>query len=367
MATPLCPYFGKCGGCSTQHIDYELQLKNKSKQLEGAIHFLDLKVFSGKPYFYRNRMDFIFHKNGLGLRRKGTWDVLVNVEKCVIANERINHLLQEVRLFFCNVDYFDLCKHTGTFRYAVVRDSHKTSLTFILNADSSNLQEADSIIREFAEKSSADIIIVARVPPEVDESVSNDFYVVKGEDSLQQEYLGKIFSYSTQGFFQNNQVVAEKMQQYVHGLLENYQTSPAVLLDLYGGVGTFGIINADLFKEVIIVEEYAASVESARQNILINNLKNTKAITLDAKQLSKLTLQKLLFVITDPPRKGMDPKTIEQLKRLNPEVIIYISCNVQQLSKDIIKFKNYLVKSVALFDLFPQTNHGEVVVELIKK
>jgi len=88
---------------------------------------------------------------------------------------------------------------------------------------------------------------------------------------------------------------------------------------------------------------------------------------LDAKNLKKLKFIQPLFVITDPPRSGMHPKTIEQLNILKPEIILYVSCNVEQLAKDIIKLKDYKIKSAAIFDLFPQTNHIEVIIELVKQ
>jgi 23S rRNA (uracil1939-C5)-methyltransferase len=90
-------------------------------------------------------------------------------------------------------------------------------------------------------------------------------------------------------------------------------------------------------------------------------------VLLDAMQLKKLDLPDSLFVITDPPRSGMHEKTIEQLKKLRPKVIVYVSCNVVQLGKDLPKFKDYRIRSAALFDLFPQTPHSEAVVELVLK
>jgi 23S rRNA (uracil1939-C5)-methyltransferase len=101
------------------------------------------------------------------------------------------------------------------------------------------------------------------------------------------------------------------------------------------------------------------------KNLQLNNLKNIEAFAMDSKYLPKLNLKSPLYVITDPPRTGMDPKTILALKQLKPKLIIYISCNPQQLSKDLFKLREYKVVSSALFDLFPQTPHSEAVVELI--
>jgi 23S rRNA (uracil1939-C5)-methyltransferase len=161
--------------------------------------------------------------------------------------------------------------------------------------------------------------------------------------------------------------MTEKMQEYCRALLQKYETGKAQLLDLYGGVGTFGIINAEVFQRVTIVESVPSSIQAAKQNIHANNVSNATAVLLDAKQLKKVQLAAPLFVITDPPRTGMDRKTIEQLNFLKPKVIVYISCNIQQTEKEIKQFKEYEIKSVALFDFFPQTPHSETVIELARK
>lgn len=361
-----CSYFGRCGGCTSQHIPYELQLENKKKVVARAagIDEQDVKVFSGEPYGYRNRMDFIFRPGGLGFRKKGKWYELIGIEECPISNPRLNGLLLEVQDHFKDADAFDVRKHTGTFRYAVIRTpGEDSSISFVLNAGSTRLAEAIDRVNDFAARTTANNVIVTRVASNSDVSIGNDYFVIKGTDMLVEKYLGYNFKYHVQGFFQNNSKMAEKMQEYAQGLLKQYPTQEAGLLDLYGGVGTFGIINAGQFREVMIIEGDEQCIKAAEENIKANQVNNAKAICLDAAKLSKLELQKPLFCITDPPRSGMHPKAIAALKELKPECIIYISCNPSQLEKELPKL-GYKVKSAALFDLFPQTPHMEAVVEL---
>ncbi len=369
--SPRCPYFGVCGGCTSQHVPYELQLENKRKlvanRAKAADAGIEVKVFSGSPFGYRNRMDFIFHDSGLGFREKGKWWKIVDVVNCPISEDRVNKLLFEVREYFKGADAFELKKHTGTYRYAVIRTADDSCISFVLNPSSPKLSEAVEKIKKYAESSKADNILITYVSPDTDQSTSADYFVVKGNDFLTENYLGKSFSYSAQGFFQNNHSMAEKMHAYVHNLLRTHQTPDACLLDLYGGVGSFGIVNASIFSRVVSVESFEGCTISANKNIAANALTNMKALCLDAAQLKKLELPEKLIVITDPPRSGMHEKTIEQLKRLKPRAIIYVSCNPDQLGKDLTKFKQYTVKSVALFDLFPQTPHMEAVVELVPK
>jgi 23S rRNA (uracil-5-)-methyltransferase RumA len=362
----LCKHFGKCGGCTLQHIEYAEQLKHKKMLLAKAIGYEEINVFSGNPYEYRNRMDFVFYPQGLGLRARGNWKQIVPIDVCVISEKRVNALLAEVNAFFKKADIFDIRKKTGTLRYAVIRTAKESAVSFVMNEDSSKLQESIEQVKAFAEHSIAENVLITYVPAKSDVSISSDYFAVKGSDVLTATYLGKTFQYAVQGFFQNNHVMAEKMQEYVHGLMKMYTTHDAFLLDVYAGVGTFGIVNAGLFKQVTIVESVKECIDAANINLEKNAVKNAQAHVMDAKQIYKLNLKSPLYIITDPPRSGMDEKTIYALNQLQPEVIIYISCNIEQLAKELPKLKGYVIKSVALFDLFPQTPHSEAIVELVK-
>jgi len=377
MREPKCPYFAlpdtgfrdKCGGCVTQHIPYELQLENKKNRAAQVTGFDDVQIFSGNEFFYRNRMDMVFTEEGIGFRQKKSWRWRVDIKECAISNERLNELIKEVRDEFAEADDFEPKEHTGTYRYAVIRTPQNDScISFVLNKDSSKCGEAVEKIKAFAARSSANNVLITYMPARTDMSYGEEFIVIKGTDMLEEELMGKKFHYSAQGFFQNNHVMAEEMHKFVNEKLKTRSSklkADCHLLDLYGGVGTFGIINADLFKTVKTVESFEGCTVAAKANIKLNGTDNVEAICMDAAQLKKLALSSPLYVVTDPPRSGMHPKTIEQLVKIKPEVIIYISCNIKQLEKDLPKFKkHYKLKSVAVFDLFPQTNHMETVVEL---
>ncbi len=369
MQEAKCPYFGKCGGCATQHLPYEVQLKNKKERAQKVLNFADIEVFSGEEFWYRNRMDMVFTKQGIGFREKGSWKWKVDVDQCVISNKKLNELITEVRDEFGGIDPFNQFKRIGTYKYATIRTpQNDSSISFVVNKESTRLSEATDKIRAFAKKSSAKNILITYVKAKSSVSIAEDYIVIKGTDRLEETLLGKTFRYSTQGFFQNNHEMTEKMHTYIHEKLKSYQDSEGHLLDLYGGVGTFGIINAHLFKSCTTIEDFEGCVVAAKENIEMNGIKNMESIHLDAKQLSKLKIPEPLYVLTDPPRSGMHPKTIQRLLKIKPKVILYISCSIQQLEKDMPKFLElYNLKTAALFDLFPQTNHMETVVELTLK
>ncbi len=371
MTIPLCPYFGSCGGCTTQHIEYEKQLENKTITIARSLRIQreTIKVITDQEYHYRNRMDFVFAGSKIGIRERGSFYKVVDIEKCVISNPKINDLLTAIRQHFTQINTFDLKTKTGVMRHALIRatSAGDNAISFVLNEDSSKKELMTEKIKDFAPISQANNIQIAFLEAEHDESTSDRFITIKGNEYLNEILCGKTFCFPIQGFFQNNTAMAQKMQEYVRSILLQYSTKQASLLDLYGGVGTFGIINADLFKDVTIIESVSPAIHYANQNITNNQIKNAKALLLDAKSLGRVKLGTPLYVIADPPRTGMDQKAIDQLKSRNPEVIIYISCNLEQLAKELPKFKSYKIKSVALLDLFPQTNHCETIVELVRK
>lgn len=356
-----CEHFGVCGGCSLQHVPYEEQVKNKQKRLK-ALYNTEVEVFTGPPFGYRNRMDFIFSSKGLGLRKKREWKTIIPIRECLIADPAINTLLKEVNSHFKDPDFFDMKKKSGTLRHAVIRiTSMDSSISFVLNSDSSRLASAVEQIRSFAEFTTANNILVTYVQANDDLTVSDDYFAVKGKDYLMEKIGDLTFSIPIQGFFQNNINVASQMLQYVskHLFEGNH------LVDLYGGVGVFGLTNAHKFSCTTIIESVEPATRHAEMNAKRNNL-TADIICKDARQLGRLDLKTPLTMITDPPRSGMHPHTVSAIKRLEPQKIIYISCNPDQQKREISRL-GYSIKGCALFDLFPQTPHIESVLELEKR
>lgn len=391
---PLCKHYDTCGGCSLQQLTHETQLAQKKVYVERLLN-TKVTMFSQNEFHYRNRMDFIFTRHGIGLRQRGSFKSLVTIQECVIAEPKINQVLSQIQAHFADVDCFDLQKQSGTYKYATIRSTDtQCSVTFILNQDSTKISQASEKIEAFAQLTCATEVLIGFVSAKVDESTSLEVYAVKGNEYLTQQLCGKTIFFSTQGFFQNNTAMAQKMVEHIRtlvlkvfsatstvGHVEHVEQAGQVdqvkqstnqsfhLLDLYGGVGSFGICLADLFKSVTIVESFAPSIEMAKKNIADNRIMNASAHVLDAAQLHKLNLPTQLCVINDPPRSGMTQKALQGLLKLRAPVIIYVSCNIEQTAKELTQFYSagYVLESVAAFDLFAQTNHIEVVLELRRK
>ncbi|MBW3016863.1 hypothetical protein KY316_00690, partial [Candidatus Woesearchaeota archaeon] len=176
---PKCPYFGECGGCTSQHVEYSRQIESKKKIVASICGIDDVKVFSGNEYGYRNRMDFIFSTQGIGLRKKNSPNTIIPIDECAIAEPKINSLLAELDGFFKDADAIE--EGSGAERYAVIRSTTKSSsISFVIKSDSASVAAAIEKIKEFAEASSAENIAVASTSPEPDNSASEDCFYAKG-------------------------------------------------------------------------------------------------------------------------------------------------------------------------------------------
>lgn len=324
----------------------------------------EVSVHFDSAYEYRNRMDFVFTKEGLGLREKGEWKKLLHVAQCPISNAKLNSLLKEINDWFLHVrpDVFDVQATTGTFRYAVIRAPQHTddsAICFILNRDSPILEAQKKLILEFAKTTSAKNVLIGTVISKTDMSVSDDAVAVKGGTHVTEKLLGKKMTYHSQAFFQNNTIMAEQMIAHVKKEIGNGKT----LIDLYGGAGTFGVSLADSFEKTIIIDNVLGNIEQAKENIAHNNV-NAEARCADANVLAEYNGD--ITLIVDPPRAGLHPKVVAAIKQLRPKTLIYISCNPEQLAKEATLL-GYNVKTLGVFDLFPQTEHIEAIATLAPK
>src|SRR3989344_2432233 len=384
QAKPLCEYYKKCGGCTAQHIAYETQLENKKKWIinelkNNSIDFKgEVKVFGSEPYHYRNRMDFLFMGGGLGLRRKEEFENILPIYKCVISNEKINTLLDEVWAWVQenqkDLHASQISKYFGDFKYAVIRSSEfmeSSTVVFVLKDYAPNRKRHIEMIKKYKDVTTANNLVVVSIPEpdEEGEEVINEpieCFALKGLVDMKEKILGNRIAFNSNSFFQNNSKVAEKMVLHTKEILQKYETKNAILADLYGGAGTFGICLRELFAKTFIIDNEPLNITAAQKNIKLMKYQNVEAMCKDPGAISNLKhSNKPFFLISDPPRSGMEKKVIDRILLTKPDVMIYVSCNPSKLASDLRKFqKHYALESVAFFDLFPQTPHIEVIAEL---
>jgi tRNA/tmRNA/rRNA uracil-C5-methylase (TrmA/RlmC/RlmD family) len=303
---PACRYFGQCGGCQYQHVDYARQLRLKHKQIADLFQriggFEQARVApvipSPRPYGYRNRIMIRSQWNkpeqklNIGFVR---WDcgLVEDIEECKIAEPMLNEEIRRVR-------------------------AHPPP--------------------------KGGIKVVLRVSPE-DWDVPPD------------------------SFFQNNFSLLPQLVETVRGFLCN--SGARHLVDLYCGVGFFGIELADAVESFVGVEYDQRAIQAARRNAAVRKINNgefiASAVEAVLPELLKRFLPQATTVLLDPPRKGCWPQTLKMLRETTPAQVIYVSCHPATMARDLnILCGNgvFELACVQPLDMFPQTQHVECVADL---
>ncbi len=390
--TPLCDHFGRCGGCAYQDISHERQLALKKRQFQKKLSesLLDyhkpINFVHDTPYHYRNRMDFVYSKEGWGQRLKGEFKAIEIIKHCSIARDQVNDTLSALQewheQYKTLVDPYDFVHHTGFLKYAVVRvaDEGDSSVTFIVDKDNFfkktaefkiTLLEALMPFQSFADVSKIDNILIGYVTGLRDTSIASECQSIKGSEINSSVVNEKKIFYHSQSFFQNNLKVISNMIKHIISQLEpsvHKKPSSQYLLDYYGGSGSLGVGLSDYFKEIEVLDNDKKNIELVSLNAKINNIEMTSTCA-DAEHVYQTKFGKENFyLIVDPPRPGLSPKYAKRLKELGARQIIYVSCNPSLMIKELQLFlMEYDVRDITLFDMFPQTKHYEAVAILDRK
>ncbi len=385
LVAPDCSYFGACGGCSTQHLPYDMQLSLKHQQVtrllkEAAItEYEDLGILASPQITeYRNKMEFSFGdaiKEGpmtLGMHRKNsTYDILT-VGGCKLVDPDFTAILEHT-LDYCiknNLDYYKKLSHIGFMRYLVIRKS-KSFGNILINIVTSS--QKDFSFTQLAEELAALKLqgtvagVLHTLTDTLADAIKPDHTsLIYGTDTITEKILGLEFKISPFSFFQTNTQGAEVLYKNALDLIKNMDNK--VVFDLYCGTGTITQIMATRAKKVYGIEIVAEAVEKAKENALFNGLTNCEFIVGDVlTEVDKLSDTPDIIVL-DPPRDGIHPKAIHKIINFNAKELLYISCKPTSLARDlpILKAAGYTIDKLMCVDMFPQTPHVETVVKLSK-
>ena len=413
---PHCKYFGVCGGCKWQHVDYQAQLRFKQQQVVDSFEriggFSDLNVLpiigADEIYFYRGKMEYSFAEKQwltekpsaiddsrlqigetkmpipnflspifLGLHVPQRYDKVLDIEECHLQSAVSNQILNFTRDFARqnHLSVYDSDRNSGYLRFLVIRESKKTKEVM---ANLVTFENRPDLMRQYAAELKADVEQVTTV---VNTMNTKKAQVAFGEEENVylgvgwiQERLGKYnFSISASSFFQTNVVQAEKLYDVVKEFGEFKTTD--VVFDLYSGTGSIAIYISDLVKEVVGIESVQSAIRDAEKNAQSNGIANCRFLLGDLKdRLSKDTLwmsshPKPNVIIIDPPRNGMHPKVVQEIIALAPERIIYVSCNPATQARDmkLLCMEEYQLINLQSVDMFPHTFHIENVALLKRR
>jgi len=333
-----CPYYNECGGCNILHLNYKKQLEfKKNKVIDIFKKYVDMEINpdicgSDNILNYRNKVTFHVKDGQVGFYKEGSHN-LIKIDECLLITDKMNNILKYIKK---NVNLSKVDK-------IMLRDTGiHTMVVFYGKKDELKI-----------DKSLMDM---------VDSIYLND-KLIYGIDKCEVKLSNYRFVVSPEAFFQVNVNVMKKLydkiKEYIGGDMVKYG------LDLYCGTGTISIYVSDLCEKMLGIEINKSAIDDANYNKKINNKNNIEYMVGDVSNLINDKMNPDLIIV-DPPRKGLDKKTIEVLKKIKCKNIIYVSCDPMTLARDInLLNKDYKLIDITLFDMFPETYHVESVVKLI--
>ncbi|MDR0485435.1 MAG: 23S rRNA (uracil(1939)-C(5))-methyltransferase RlmD [Elusimicrobiota bacterium] len=377
---PFCPSFNKCGGCSFEHISYQNQLSIKELCVKETLNFTGADIEPIRPsptlYNYRGKMEFsFFEKDGcidLGLHRRGSFNQYISVPPCFISDESFTKAAEIVKTFANSsaLSVYNNKTHSGFFRHLVCRKAQNNKqglINIIVNAEGKDICRIfEPIAKDLARI--FDSVFITDNSRKSDAVLCDNLHLLAGAESIVEKLnvggRDYLFNISPFSFFQTNSPAAELLYNETLRML-NPKPS-AHLLDLYCGSGAIGISLSCAVEKVVGIEQVKQSVEDACKNAALNNVSNIEFIENTAQEWIKNTKREYFdYIIVDPPRSGLTKDTVAFLINSQAERIIYISCNISTLARDldiIIKSGKYAANAICPVDMFPHTYHIEAAV-----
>lgn len=359
-----CEVAKTCGGCQLQHMSYAYQLDYKYKHVKKLFEGIEVKPILGmdNPWYYRNKAQFpVKIKDGkvqMGFYRQHSNDV-VTCKECKIQD----HVINEV---FSFIQKKITLKMAQDLRHVFIRHSStdEIQVVFIGKNEKNIVSLSDQLKNTFANITS----IVFNYNTRNDNVILGDTYkVLYGNDYIIEECLGNKVKLHFKAFFQVNPKQMEVL--YSQAIKAANLTGNETCIDMYAGTGTIGMAVSKHAKSVIGVEIVKEAVDNANDNTKMNHLDNCHYICQDATDFAHDHKEdKIDVIFIDPPRKGMTENGIKDTITMQPDKIVYVSCNPKTLSRDLKIFKEYgyQCEYVQPVDMFCQTTGLECVAKLTK-
>lgn len=396
---PRCIHFGACGGCKWQNMSYEKQLDfkqeevyNNIKRIGGLDDFETLPILgSEEEYFYRNKMEFSFSnarwltvaevnsqddindKNALGFHIPGMWSKILDLKECFLQEDPSNAIRLAVKVYADEngLDFFDVKNQEGFLRTLMMRQNSKGEWMVLFQLYREEEENREKLFKFLLEKFPQIKTLVYAINPKPNDSIYDlDINIYAGEGFLMEEMDGLKFKIGPKSFFQTN--YKQALELYRKALEFADLKGDEVVYDLYTGTGTIAQYVARKAKQVIGIESVQEAIDAAIEHAELNGLDNCTFYCGDMKDIfNDEFLQnhpKADVLITDPPRDGMHQKVVEQILKLSPEKIVYVSCNSATQARDLALMKeHYTLVKILPVDMFPQTHHVENIALLLKK
>ncbi|BFM44457.1 23S rRNA (uracil(1939)-C(5))-methyltransferase RlmD [Flavobacterium sp. CFS9] len=393
---PICDHFGVCGGCKWQNMKYSQQLYYKQNEVKnhlqriGKVELPEFETILGseKQFFYRNKMEFSFsnsrwltekeigstedlgNRNALGFHIPKMWDKILDIQKCHLQEDPSNAIRNEIRAFANehNMAFFNPREHSGLLRTVMIRTVSTGEIMVLIQffEDDQKNRELilDHLYEKFPQITSLQYVINGK---QNDTIYDQDIKLYKGRDYILEEMEGLKFSINAKSFYQTNSDQAYELYKITRDFAG--LTGNETVYDLYTGTGTIAQFVSKKAKKVIGVESVPEAILDAKANAERNNITNCEFFVGDMKVVFNEAFiaqhGKPDVIITDPPRDGMHAAVVDQILKIAPKKVVYVSCNSATQARDLaLMDEKYKVTRVRPVDMFPQTHHVENVVLL---
>lgn len=378
----VCSISAKCGGCQGQKQSYAKTIETKQKNLNTLFKkYGKVEPIIGmeNPYHYRNKVHGVVSRDRrgnifTGVYKEGTHYV-VPVEECLIEDKKADEIMQTIckLLKSFKIKVFDEDTGYGLVRHLLIRTGHKSGEIMVTIVTVSPVfPSKNNFVKALRDIHPEITTVVLNHNDRRTSMVLGDKeQVLYGKGYIEDTLCEKVFRISSRSFYQVNSVQTEIL--YKTAIDWAGLTGKETVIDAYCGIGTIGLIASDKAKKVIAVESNKDAVKDAIVNKKLNNASNIEFYTQDASPfMTKLAIQdvKVDVLFMDPPRSGSTEEFVDAVKVLKPAKVVYISCNPETLARDleyITKGGMYKIKKMQGVDLFPWTNHCEMICLLTSK
>lgn len=376
-----CDHFETCGGCTWQDLVYEDQLRFKQKQVAACLERIggleatqvEQIIGSAEVFHYRNKMEFSFHAGDdggftLGLHRRGHFDEIFHLDYCHLQSDEANRIVRWFQDYVAGerIPVYDVTQHTGYMRFLVIREARRTGQIMVnIVTNYGEMPKRKQLVEEFTgEFNRVSTIVHNQNGQKSNIATGETEDILFGLGYIEEQLFDCTFRIRANSFFQTNSLQTETLYRTAFDMLEPQRTDR--VLDLYCGTGSIGILLSRYVSSVVGVELVEDAITAARENALCNNVSNAMFTCTDAKDFLREAEHRedeFNVVVIDPPRAGLHPKALRRLLRMNPEKILYISCNPATFSRDAreITEAGYSLPRLQPVDMFPHTMHIEVV------
>lgn len=380
-----CNTYKRCGGCNLRHMNYQKTLELKRDIVQNLVNKnlkIDLQVKDTigmeNPFNYRNKAQYPvgLNKQGkpiIGVFANRTHEV-IETNGCMIQNKQSEKIAKYICEFADknNISVYNEETRKGLLRHIVIKVGIKTNeIMCILVLNGKEINNGQKLIKELVSNFPNIKTIVKNINTKnTNVILGKENITIYGDGYIYDKLGDYTFKISPLSFYQINPAQTEKL--YNLALKKAELTGNETLLDLYCGIGTIGIFMANKAKAVYGIEIVEDAIKDAKENCKINNISNAKYYAGDTEKLLADLIEKEKIIpdvmVIDPPRKGLDKTTIENIKKIKPKKVIYISCNPATLVRDLsYLIENYEVQEIQPVDMFPFSHHCEVVAVLYAK